>query len=659
MAQEWKRAIGSDGASIESHCISGSALSRPLAGNLTELRRNKGLRQEDVAKALGVTTATYSSWERGRTVPDVSTFLELARFFDVTVDRLLRSISRPLRIGMWYPPVGKFHPIKNPEGIFSRIYPIIFSTLYNFDIYYRRFNFELIDLWKISKHEDTPSYTFYLRSNVRFHSGDPLELEDVKLSYDLFIYRYTFYRQFVDTVEVKKEGHSVKLNLHRWLELEFLPTPYIIPRRYLAKETWDEDDECFDGTGPFKAADEEQKKRLREGLKKPLKLERNDNYFGKIASIQVIELHKVPSDKPEDLNKMLLGGEVDLAYDMNLKESDMSLEESDECCIEKDDRSIIPYYLVLDRNNDICRDKNFRKAVDYAINRERIVKMLDIKTARVLPANHLSLIIREKVKGTSAHTMVKARLYWKKIISSLKKNGVKDTTLRVGSTRYENPVISRMIDEVVEQLKVVGIDAEREQDETKAHAFVEILKFITPGLIYGNLHSSRTSRFPWNNDCEELDALLDDIEGEETYRQIQEILTRQRLFLPLLSRGIVTSYIKALNINCRLRGGDTLYGPDMVHWQFLERTNQPSLTTGSGRQRHLMRQYGLTGAIFRRETMLTQRYLEVRSCCNAPVILIEVACGGSKCSIKDLLIASISILVTALLYLILTYYFMP
>ena len=46
---------------------------------------------------------------------------------------------------------------------------------------------------------------------------------------------------------------------------------------------------------------------------------------------------------------------------------------------------------------------------------------------------------------------------------------------------------------VVEQLKAFGIDAKREEDQSEAHAFVEVIKFISPRLIYNNLHSSRTS----------------------------------------------------------------------------------------------------------------------------------------------------------------------
>ena len=48
-----------------------------LGKNLRELRQARNLKQEDVANALDVPPPTYSSWERGKTQPDVETILLL------------------------------------------------------------------------------------------------------------------------------------------------------------------------------------------------------------------------------------------------------------------------------------------------------------------------------------------------------------------------------------------------------------------------------------------------------------------------------------------------------------------------------------------------------------------------------------------------------
>jgi len=62
-----------------------------LGGNLRGLRQARGLKQEEVANALGVSRATYSSWERGRTEPNIAWLRTLARYFGVSLD--LDSVS--------------------------------------------------------------------------------------------------------------------------------------------------------------------------------------------------------------------------------------------------------------------------------------------------------------------------------------------------------------------------------------------------------------------------------------------------------------------------------------------------------------------------------------------------------------------------------------
>lgn len=56
---------------------------------LQELRRLKGLTQEDVAEALFVSRTAVSKWESGRGYPNIESLKGIARLFGVTVDELL------------------------------------------------------------------------------------------------------------------------------------------------------------------------------------------------------------------------------------------------------------------------------------------------------------------------------------------------------------------------------------------------------------------------------------------------------------------------------------------------------------------------------------------------------------------------------------------
>ncbi len=60
-----------------------------LSENMIELRRKKGVTQEELADFIGVTKASVSKWENGLSMPDIILLPQLAAYYDVTVDELL------------------------------------------------------------------------------------------------------------------------------------------------------------------------------------------------------------------------------------------------------------------------------------------------------------------------------------------------------------------------------------------------------------------------------------------------------------------------------------------------------------------------------------------------------------------------------------------
>lgn len=62
---------------------------------LVELRQDRKMTQEDLAKVLFVTSGTISNYENGVHLPDIEKLVSLADFFGVTTDYLLgRCASR-------------------------------------------------------------------------------------------------------------------------------------------------------------------------------------------------------------------------------------------------------------------------------------------------------------------------------------------------------------------------------------------------------------------------------------------------------------------------------------------------------------------------------------------------------------------------------------
>ena len=60
-----------------------------LGKRIAALRRQKGMRQEDLAQQLGLTSQAVSKWENDLTSPDISILPQLASLLGVSVDELL------------------------------------------------------------------------------------------------------------------------------------------------------------------------------------------------------------------------------------------------------------------------------------------------------------------------------------------------------------------------------------------------------------------------------------------------------------------------------------------------------------------------------------------------------------------------------------------
>lgn len=60
-----------------------------LAENIRTMRKARVLTQEQLAEVLGVTVGAVYKWEAGLSIPDVHLLMEMADFFDTSVDVLL------------------------------------------------------------------------------------------------------------------------------------------------------------------------------------------------------------------------------------------------------------------------------------------------------------------------------------------------------------------------------------------------------------------------------------------------------------------------------------------------------------------------------------------------------------------------------------------
>ena len=78
-----------------------------IGTNITSLRKQYDLTQEEVAEQLSVSRQTLAKWERGESEPDMRSCIKVAEMFQVTLDEL---VNYEEEAGMQFgvPPKGKY-----------------------------------------------------------------------------------------------------------------------------------------------------------------------------------------------------------------------------------------------------------------------------------------------------------------------------------------------------------------------------------------------------------------------------------------------------------------------------------------------------------------------------------------------------------------------
>jgi len=69
-----------------------------LGNRIAQMRRQKGLKQEDMAEALGVSPQAVSKWENDMNCPDISLLPALAKLLEISVDELLSGKTAPVAV---------------------------------------------------------------------------------------------------------------------------------------------------------------------------------------------------------------------------------------------------------------------------------------------------------------------------------------------------------------------------------------------------------------------------------------------------------------------------------------------------------------------------------------------------------------------------------
>lgn len=90
---------------------------------LAELRKDKGVKQKELAEMMHVSASTISNYETGVHYPDIEKLMELADYFGVTTDYLLGRCVSSLSPDVFEKPVSPDMTVSDLINGFSHLTP--------------------------------------------------------------------------------------------------------------------------------------------------------------------------------------------------------------------------------------------------------------------------------------------------------------------------------------------------------------------------------------------------------------------------------------------------------------------------------------------------------------------------------------------------------
>ncbi len=123
-----------------------------LAGNIKRFRKERGLTQEQLADVFDVTVGAVHKWEAGMSTPDLTVLMEMADFFDISMDVLVGYDIRDNRTDVLAGRLRRMTDTMDPQGPEEaekalKKYPNNFRIVYESAYLYRAYS----AMFKINK----------------------------------------------------------------------------------------------------------------------------------------------------------------------------------------------------------------------------------------------------------------------------------------------------------------------------------------------------------------------------------------------------------------------------------------------------------------------------------------------------------------------------
>src|SRR5256712_2981645 len=276
-------------------------------------------------------------------------------------------------IGLLAEPV-KMDPAQITDLNSARVTKRIFEGLVGQELGSYKLVPGLAQSWDISK--DGLLYTFRLRPSVKFHDGTPFNAEAVKFVFDRQLNdkgpyyatgTYPYVKGFLGNVAgvevVDASTVQIKLKAPLTPFLQYLAHQSLFMFSPEALKKWGKEIVKHPvGTGPFKLETWEP------GLK--VVLSRNDAYWGGAPKIR--QAIYVPIIEAQARLVGLKTGDIDLTMDAPPDSLD-ELRKDPNIAVAESDSSAV-WYVTLNTRHPILKDRRVRQALNYAVNKEAIIR---------------------------------------------------------------------------------------------------------------------------------------------------------------------------------------------------------------------------------------------------------------------------------------------
>ena len=388
----------------------------------------------------------------------------------------------------------------------------------------------LAESWTVE--EDARTWTFVLRSGVKFHNGDVLCAEDVIATLGRVLDpaiggsfgTQGVFISYLGTAEISAlDDSKVRIVTEEPMAdlLDLLVAMPISPKSELSKLPHQ-----YVGSGPYMIAEQTEDKTI---------LKAHDEYWGKSPAYQ--EIHWIAESNSEKRVEALLSRQADVISGISLHDTEQI--KNDEESVVYELKSGLCIIFMCNAQKGPCKDRRIRQALNYALDVDRIIQ--EIKHGAATPLNGY---LTPHHFGYNPKTPVypydpeKARSL---LVEAGYSEGLELTFDIPSVMPDEAPQLIRMM---AEQLKQVGISVEVIEHSDRA-AYAEMVRDkkiqdaccfdSSPRSTYRVLREKIQSslRGPWwqgyenkevNSLIKQAEATVNDTERQKIYREIYTMI---------------------------------------------------------------------------------------------------------------------------------------